>query len=353
MTIVGRLVARLIVARALISSLRSQAPAPSAASTAGHPQRESAAAPSRPVSVEEPTVDDLPEGPVPSQKQGPPGPDSPLELPAPDWRQTLVRTVKEIKGDRVTLVAAGMAYYFFLAIFPGLIAAVGILGLIDVSDAFLDEVTSSISSTLPGDAGIILTTALNEAQSAPEGASLIAAFFGIAVALWSASSGMVALQAGMNIAYDIPEDRKFVMKRLVAFALIIVTGLLGAVPSPIFSFGDSTWFTILGWAVTVVALILMFSIFYAIGPKRDTPHWKWVSPGGLVGALIWLLAAVGLTIYVGGLGNYAKTYGELGGVVVLILWLYLSALAILIGGELNAELERQSALRTATEVQGL
>ncbi|MDQ3660435.1 MAG: YihY/virulence factor BrkB family protein, partial [Actinomycetota bacterium] len=218
MTIVGRLVARLIVARALISSLRSRGPATSAGEVAEHPTAKKEDASSRPGADREPTVDDLPKGPIPSQKRGPPGPDSPLELPAPDWRETIVRTVKEIKGDRVTLVAAGMAYYFFLAIFPGLIAAVGILGLIDVSDAFLDEVTSSISSTLPGEAGAILTTALNDAQNAPEGASLVAAIFGIAVALWSASSGMVALQSGMNIAYDIPEDRKFVMKRLVAFA---------------------------------------------------------------------------------------------------------------------------------------
>lgn len=334
---IGRLLARLIVARALLASLRSK----------GEPDAPEAP---RAGATADPTVDDLPPGPIPTQQKGSPGPDSPLELPAPDWRDTLVRTVKEIKGDRVTLVAAGMAYYFFLAIFPGLIAAVGILGLIDVSDAFLDEVTSSITSTLPGDAGAILTTALNDAQSAPEGASLIAAFFGIAVALWSASSGMVALQSGMNIAYDIPEDRTFVMKRLVAFALIVVTGVLGAVPTPFFS-GDSTFFSILGWLVTAVALIVMFAIFYAIGPKRETPHWKWVSPGGLVGATIWAIAAIALSIYVGGLGNYSKTYGELGGVVVLILWLYLSALSILIGGELNAELERQSALRTATEVQ--
>ncbi|MBA3350378.1 MAG: YihY/virulence factor BrkB family protein [Actinobacteria bacterium] len=352
MTIVGRLVARLIVARALISSLRSRGPDTSAGEVVARP-RDRTSVPSRPRDVREPTVDDLPEGPVPSQQRGAPGPDSPLELPAPDWRATIMRTLKEIKGDRVTLVAAGMAYYFFLAIFPGLIAAVGILGLIDVSDAFLDEVTSSISSTLPGSAGLILTTALNNAQSSPEGASFVAAIFGIAVALWSASSGMVALQAGMNIAYDILEDRKFVMKRLVAFALIVVTGVLGAVPSPFFSFGDSAFFDVLGWTATVISLILMFSIFYAIGPKRDSPHWKWVSPGGLVGAFIWLVAAIGLSIYVGGLGNYAKTYGELGGVVVLILWLYLSALAILIGGELNAELERQSALRTATEVQAI
>ena len=349
MIIFGRLVARLIVARALFSSLRSRGPATSTGEVAEHPSTETADA----SSGREPTVDDLPDGPIPSQQQGPPGPDSPLELPAPDWRETIVRTVKEIKGDRVTLVAAGMAYYFFLAIFPGLIAAVGILGLVDVSDAFLDEVTSSISSTLPGSAGTILTTALNDAQNAPEGASLVAAVFGIGVALWSASSGMVAMQSGMNIAYDIPEDRKFVMKRLVAFALIIVTGVLGAVPTPFFSFGDSTFFNVLGWSVTVIALILMFSIFYAIGPMRDAPYWKWVSPGGLVGAFIWLAAAIGLSVYVGGLGNYARTYGELGGVVVLILWLYLSALAILIGGELNAELERQSALRTSTEVQGI
>ena len=134
----------------------------------------------------------------------------------------------------------------------------------------------------------------------------------------------------------------------MALVLIVATGLLGGVPSPIFTFGTSTLSVVLGWALTIVAVVLLFSLFYYIGPNRPSPHWQWVSAGGLVGALLWILAAVGFGVYVeslGGEGRYTETYGALAGVVVLILLLFLSSVAVLIGGEFNAELERQAARR--------
>jgi membrane protein len=281
--------------------------------------------------------------PIPPQGADAPGPDTPLDLEAPDWKATLKRTVKEIKEDRVTLVAAGMAYYFFLALVPAFIALVGIMGLARLDAQPLIE---SITGTLPGDSGTVLAQPLEQAQRTSAGASLTSAIVGIAVALWSASAGMVALQAGLNVAYDVPQDRKFLGKRAVALLLIVATGVLGGVPSPIFTFGESTIFVVLGWILTVVAVVLLFSIFYYLGPNRDSPRWQWITTGGVIGALLWILAAVGFGLYVeglGGAGNYSETYGALAGVVVLILLLFLSSLAVLIGGELNAELERQAA----------
>jgi membrane protein len=280
---------------------------------------------------------------IPTQKKGGPGPDTPLELSQADWRVTLKRTGKEIKADRVPFMAAAMAYYFFLAIFPALIAVVGIMGLVDADTTSLID---SIESTLPGESGQAITEAFREADKPSDATSLTSAILGIAIALWSASSGMVALQTGLNIAYDVEQDRKFFAKRGVALLLIVATALLGGVPSPLFTFGESTVFVVLGWVLTIVAVMILFSIFYYFGPNRESPTWHWVSAGGIVGAVLWIVVSVAFGWYVENYSNYSKTYGSLAGVIVLILLLYLTSLAVLIGGELNAELERRSAERT-------
>lgn len=267
---------------------------------------------------------------------------SPLEVSAPGWRATGKRTVQEIKDDRITLIAAGMAFYFFLAIFPALIAAVGILGLVDESGQIIEKVTRSINTNFPGESGSVLTGAVSSARDSSEKTSFVAAAIGVAAALWSGSSGMVAMQSGLNIAYDGLPERKFIAKRLVAFGLLLAVAVLGGVPSPLFAFGDSAIFSVLGWAVTVVAVMVLFAIFYYIGPNRQPPRWRWVSPGGLLGGALWILVSIGFGFYVDNFSSYGETYGPLAAVIVLIFWLYLSALAILIGGELNAELERQT-----------
>jgi membrane protein len=283
--------------------------------------------------------------PVPSQTSGGTGPDSPLELQRSDWKSTAKRTFTEIKDDRVTLIAAGMAYYFFLAIFPALIALVGVLGIAHINPAGL---ISSIKSSLPGGAGTALTKAIAHADKPSHGASLIAAVGGILLAIFSASSGMSALQKGLNVAYDVPKDRKFLMARAIGIMLLIATLILGAVPSPFFTFGESTIFTVLGYIVSIIAVVILFSVFYYVGPNRDTPAWQWVSPGGILGTGLWIIVSIALGVYVGHFNSYSKTYGPLAGVIVLILWLYVSSLAVLIGGELNAELERQAARSTET-----
>jgi membrane protein len=267
---------------------------------------------------------------------------TPLELEASEWKATIKRTVREIKEDRVPFAAAGMAYYFFLAIFPALIALVGILGVAEIDASGLIQ---SIRDTLPGGAGEALTQAVARANRPSEAASLTAAVLGIAAALWSASSGMVALQSGLNVAYDISEDRKMVGKRGMALVLLFVTILLGGVPSPFFTFGEATVFKVLGWVLTVAAVIGMFSLFYYLGPNRERPAWRWVSIGGIVGAALWIVGSLVFGLYVTTFNNYGKTYGPLGGVIVLVFWLYLSSLSVLIGGELNAELEREASAK--------
>lgn len=287
--------------------------------------------------------------------------DTPLALSAPDWKQSLRRAVKEFKDDRASIISAGMAFYWFLAVFPALLATVGLMGLVNAKDATIGSVSDAVRSILPGDAAKVLTDALGKAGSQSDGAAVVATLVGIAVALWSASAGMAAMQVGLDVAYDVEQDRTFVKMRLVAFELLVATAALGGVATALIVFGQPlgdalrdnlplggafvvVW-TIARWALALVALMSLFATFYYLAPNRDSPHWAWVSPGGVLATAIWLGASLAFSFYVSSFGSYAETYGSLAGVVVLLLWLYLSALAVMIGGELNAELERQSALK--------
>ncbi|MFN2489743.1 MAG: YihY/virulence factor BrkB family protein [Actinomycetota bacterium] len=349
MAAMARWLARVLIIKGIVSSLgRNNSPERRSALAAGVSSPAYAGRSPAPRGVRTSRAGGSADQGIAPQRSGEPGPDSPLDLEPTDWKSTLKRTAEEIKDDRMTLAAAGMAYYFFLAVFPAIIAAVGVLALIDVD---VGAVVESIRTAVPGSAGQILVDAVNNAESAPQGGSLIAAIAGIAVALWSASSGMVALQSGLNIAYDVPKDRKFIGKRMVAFALLIATGVLGGVPSPIFTFGESTIFVVLGWVLTVIAVIVLFSVFYFLGPNRDKPSWRWVSPGGFAGALLWLVASAAFGLYLAEFGetSYSETYGSIAGVVALILWLFLTSLSVLVGGELNAEVERQGEAKTSRQ----
>ena len=287
--------------------------------------------------------------------------DSPLELDPPDWKESVRRAVKEFKNDRASTTAAGMAFYWFLAVFPSLLALVGVMGLFNAGSAASDTISEAIRSALPGDAAKVLTDAVDNAAAQSSGAAVVATLVGVALAVWGASAGMVALQVGLDVAYDVEQDRPFVKKRIVALLLLAVTAVLGGVATVLVVFGQPlgeairdnvplggafvvVW-TVVRWALALAALMVLFAAFYYLAPNRESPRWAWVSAGGVLAALIWLVASLGFSFYVSSFGSYAETYGSLAGVVVLMLWLYLTGIAVMVGGELNAELERQSALR--------
>jgi membrane protein len=300
--------------------------------------------------------------PIPeAARQAPGGPASPLRISASGWRATVTRTIGEIREDRITITAAGVAFYWFLAVFPLLFAGIALLAIVDASPSFVAGVVEAIRTALPGEAATILTDSVTASQDrAADAASLAAALLAIGVALWSASSGMAATQVGLDVAYDVEEDRPFVKKRLIALALLVMASVLGGVAVAMVVFAEPigevirerlpagstpVWVWTVGrWALAFAAVTTLIAILYWIGPNRRPPSWRWLTPGGIVATALWIGASAAFAFVTSHLGgSYARTYGALAGVVLLLLWLYLTALAILVGAELNGEFERQRA----------
>lgn len=277
--------------------------------------------------------------------------DSPTELPPRGWRQIVVRGWKESSADQVPLLAAGVAFFGFLALFPALIALTLVYGLI-ADPATISGQLGNLTSSLPAEARTLLETQLRQLASAPAQGLGWGLALSLVVALWSASGGVGNLVTAINIAYDEQRTRGFVKEKLVALGLtvgavvfmVVLMALVAGVPvvlEVVGLGGGWRWLAeAVRWVLVAVLVMGALAVLYRVAPDRDAPTFRWASAGAVVATVLWLLASVGFSLYVTLFGNYAKTYGALAGVIVLLLWLWITSYAVLLGAEINAEAER-------------
>jgi membrane protein len=279
--------------------------------------------------------------------------DHPGEIPPRGWKDVLWRGWREISDQNLFLIAGGVTYAILLALFPGLAALVSLYGL--VFDAGqIEKQVAALAGVLPAQTQDLLSQQLHGLVEASNGALGFAAIVGLLLALWSASRGMSGLITAINIAYEEKERRGFFKLNLIALGLtlglliggIVAIALVAVLPAAVqlFAVGPATkWLLlIVQWPLLIVLVMLGLALLYRFGPDRDKPQWRWVSPGVIAATILWIAASIGFTVYVANFNSYDKTYGSLGGVVILLTWLYLSAFMVLLGAVINAQSERQT-----------
>ena len=280
-------------------------------------------------------------------------PGKPTELEKSSWSGVLKRTVREFKEDDLTDRAAALTYYGILAIFPAILALVSVLGLVGPSAT--QPLIDNLGKVAPGPAKDIFTGAVENLQKS-RGTGGILFIVGLAAALWSASGYVAAFMRASNAIYDVEEGRPIwkkapvrlgvtlllvVLLALSALAVVLTGGLAQQVGN-LLGIGKSavTVWDIAKWPVLLLIVSFMFAILYWASPNVKQPGFRWISAGGIVAVVIWIVASVAFAFYVANFGSYNKTYGTLGGVIIFLVWLWLSNIAVLLGAEFNAELER-------------
>ena len=271
----------------------------------------------------------------------------------------LKRVKAEVKEDNVSLLAAGVAFYAMLAIFPAIIAVVTVYGMV-ADPAQVEKQVGELTRSLPAGADQLLTSQLTNVVNAGRQALSIGLVISLLALLWSVSSGVQGLIKSLNVIYDEQETRGFVKLRglslLLTLGAIVVTvvalALITVFPSAIDRLGlgqaGQVAASVARWVVLAVLVLVALGLVYRLGPDRANPRWRWVSPGAVVALVLWLLGSVGFSYYVDNFGKYNQTYGALAAVIILLLWLFLSSVAVLLGAEFNAETERQTAGDTTT-----
>jgi membrane protein len=281
----------------------------------------------------------------------------PTDIGARGFRDVAARLKRDVKRDDVSLLAAGVAFYALLALVPALVALVSVYGLVaDPND--IRRNVDDVLSAAPDEVQELVRSQLSSiVESSPSGLRL-GALIGLAVALWSASAGVKNLMIAVNRGYHEEETRGFVKLRGTALLLtvaLLVLGLAGLAalviwPQTLASSGGEgalrTAVMIVRWPLAAVVIVTGLSVLYRFAPDRDWPRWNWASAGAIVATVVWLVASVGFSIYAANFGQYNETYGALGAIVVVMLWLYIGAYAVILGAELNGELEHQTARDT-------
>jgi len=284
-------------------------------------------------------------------------PATPTKLGARSWGGAIKRTIREFRADELTDRAAGLTYYGILSIFPALLAVVSVLGLLGTGS--IQKLLDNLGGFAPGPAKDIMTTVLTTMRDSQRGAGVFA-IVGIAIALWSASGYVAAFMRTANAVYDIPEGRPIWIKLPVRVAVtavlllllaisavaVVLTGGLADRVARVVGMGDTvTLVWDLGkWPVLVVIVSLMLAILYWAAPNVRPPGFRWITPGSVLAVVLWIIASAAFAFYVANFSSYGQTYGALAGVVIFLVWLWISNIAVLLGLEFDAELQRGRAI---------
>lgn len=283
---------------------------------------------------------------------------SPAQIPAPGWWEVLKRTYAESGRDNVSVIAAGVAFYAFLAFVPLLASLVLVYGLVAEPSSVVKQM-QAMTTMMPADAAKIIgdqLLAVTQTASSKKGIGLLIALL---LSIYGAMRGATSIVTALNVVYNVAEDRSFIKSTLISAAMTV--GAVFALLLAILGVSVMGWIEdllpfsspfvhvllkILFWIVAAAAISLLVALVYRYAPNRPTAKWEWISPGSLIATLLWVAATVGFGFYVSNFGSYNATYGSLGAVVVFLTWLYLTAYILLMGGELNSELEKQTTERT-------
>lgn len=278
---------------------------------------------------------------------------SPTEIPMRGWADILRRTYHEVDRDRVLAVAAGVTFYALLALFPALTALVSIYGLV-AEPGTIGEQLVVAEGLLPAGSTEFLRDQVVRITSAGETSLGFAFALGLVLAIWSANAGAKAIFDALNVAYGEDEKRGFFKLNAMSLSFtvailvfaVVALGAIAALPVVLdyVYLGEATEvvISVARWPALILVLVLGLSLLYRFGPSRDTAQWSWVSPGAIFAAITWLGASLLFSWYVANFEDYNKTYGAIGAVIGLLTWMWLSAIIVLIGAELNSEAERQT-----------
>lgn len=284
---------------------------------------------------------------------------SPGKIPWKGWKHILMRLKDRIGEDNVSIVSAGVAFYFFLALFPAIAAIVSIYGLV-FEPAEVEQQLKQAADVLPSQAYELISGILTQTAGKSSEALSWSLIISILLSLWSANKATTAVFVGVNIAYHESDDRNFFKKLGITLLFTlgaIITGIIAvafiiAFPAIIDKLGLPSLLqnglALVRWVILAGIIYFVFIMIYKIAPHRATPKTKWILPGAIFATLVWLAGSLLFTLYINNFGNYDKTYGSIAAVVILMLWFFLTGFIILLGAELNSETEHQTSVDTTT-----
>jgi membrane protein len=275
-----------------------------------------------------------------------------------EWKNFFSRLYEKFNDDDVTGNAAQVAFYFSFALFPLLLLLLAIFGLVlNNAEELRTELFAYLQQVMPGSAFDLVRSTLTEVADNSSGGKLT---IGVLITLWSASTGIDNLRGALNEVYNLKETRTWWKTKLLAVLLTLAIGILVAITMSFLFYGErliayvlpiesTVILNLLEWLTVLAALLLIFALVYNFTPNHQPFEWKWITPGAIVGLVSWILVSVVFQVYLNYFNSYSKTYGSLGAVIILLLWLYLTALVILLGGAINAIFDEKSGIRKEAE----